>query len=118
MTEIIKGISEVPRDIRREVLSEFIGSCKQFHKIAFYQWRKKFKAKVKKLNTEELNENINKTILFIFKNQKLELCPINYPKTTVTQEFIAKFKNSFLAPLHIHITTFKKIGIHDPFPNE
>ena len=67
---------------------------------------------------DELDENIDKMITYIFNNVKLNLQPMNYPKMCVTQEFLEKFKNLFTEPLPMHITTFEKIGVHDPFPDE
>lgn len=43
MGDLIEFITDVPENIRQEVLTQFINSCQHLHKIAFFQWRRRYK---------------------------------------------------------------------------
>ena len=75
---MLAAIADVPERVRKGVLMEFARACQQLHKIAFYQWRRRF-SKLKDKNDYMLVNNIEKQMSYIYHNVKLDKQPVNYP---------------------------------------
>ena len=70
MTDLLSDIQSVSTEIRQEVLTEFILTCQQLHKIAFYQWRRK--SDKPNIDKDMLTENIEKEMMHIYESDKLK----------------------------------------------
>lgn len=115
--EMVAGIIRVRKEISCAVLTKYLHKCGQLHSLAFFQWRYKFPSNIW-YKTRQIQDVIfwktKRVYDNVFWKQK------NKKRTTWEMDdfFFEKYQKIITEHLGCNISTFKQIGLHDPFPKE
>lgn len=117
--QLLCSICCVPREVKYEILKQYVKKCKELHAVAFLQWRLLYPSKIRHA-PKEIEDIISKGLRH-FQEESTDSFFIT--EKTKSESVIAKDFLKVYGLLECHyksyqINSFKSIGWADPYPND